>query len=151
MFVQLTYVVLYRIMKFQFRFFIALCVFLFSGYGQLYAAHTHKESISITKTSNVERSQDTGLDIRMNDITNYALCYIEKGNNKSYTINNENEENETSSRKWLELNNYFVAVLSANTPEYLYPNIKKCLPSCKHFSFLQSSCKKYIMFRVFRI
>lgn len=137
-------------MKFQIRFFIALCIFLFSGYGQLYAAHTHKESMTYSKVSNLDKSQDTGLDIRMDIISNYASCYIEKGNNKSYTINNENEENETSSRKWLELNNYFVKVLSANTPEYFYTKIKKCLPVCKHFSFLYS-CKRFIMFRVIRI
>lgn len=137
-------------MKFQIRFFIALCISLFSGYGQLYAAHNHTESMSYSKTSNVEKSHDTGLDIRMDDITNYASCYIERGNNKSYTINNENEENETSSRKWLELNSYFVTVPSVNTPEHFYPEIKKCLPVCKHFSFV-SSCKRYIMFRVIRI
>lgn len=139
-------------MKFKIHFLISLCIFLFNGYGQLFA-HTHQESIAITYStlSKLDKLQVTSFAGTQNDISKYASCYIEKLNDKTYTTDNETEENElTSSKKWLELNNYFITVFSVQTPQHFCPNIKKSSHLGRLFSFLPS-CKWYIMFRVIRI
>lgn len=139
-------------MKFQIRFLVALCIFLFSGYGQL-SAHTHTESTRViySTLSNLGKIPFTSFKGAQNDISNYASCYIEKQNDKTYTTDNETEENElTSSKKWLELNNYFITVFSAQTSKHFCQNIKKSSHFCRLFSFLPP-CKWYIMFRVIRI
>lgn len=139
-------------MKFQIRFLVALFIFLFSGYGQL-SAHTQAESTGVIYStfSNLEKLQIGSFKVSQNDISNYASCYIEKLNDKTYTTDSETEENElTSSKKWLELNNYFITVFSAQTSKHLCLNIKKSSHFSRLFSFLPP-CKWYIMFRVIRI
>lgn len=138
-------------MKLKIRLFIALCIVLLSSSVGLSARTVHQQFFGYSTAKNSEKIQEAGVYRAQSDITNYTSCHVEKLNDKTYSTDNETEENElTSSKKWLELNNYFATLLIAQTPDRVYYNVKKSLLFCKPFLFLPS-CKKFIVFRVIRI
>lgn len=139
-------------MKFSVKFFLTLAILL-NGFGHL-SVHAHEYFTGIFQGKNLEKFQNAEFDSLQNNhatIINYAPIHIQKLNNKTYTNDTENEENElTSSRKWLVANDYYTTVFCTQVPKYLNHDIKKCLPQSKLVLPLPS-CKRYIMFRVFRI
>lgn len=136
-------------MKLRIKFLIALCLVLLFGSVGLSARTVHQQFFGYSTAEN--QNQDAGVYRAQSDITNYTSCHVEKLNDKTYPNDSETEENElTSSKKWLELNNYFTAILFSQVPDQIYYSIKKRLPFCKPFLF-QYSCKKFIVFRVIRI
>ncbi|GEM_PF-1016220 len=139
------------IMKLRIRLFIALCFVLLIGSVGLSARTAHQQFLGYETSGNSEEFQNAGVYSALSDISNYTSCHVEKLNDKTYPTDNETEENElTSSKKWLELNNYFTTVLYTQVPARDYYTIKKRLQLCKPFLFLPS-CKKFIIFRVIRI
>lgn len=133
-------------MKLASRFLIALCVFFLSGFGQLFA-NDHKSDTDNGNVTHLEEQHIVTFDLRSDNV-DYA--YNNK-TGKTFTTDNETEENElTSSKKWLDLNNDLTSFLSTDKLKHFRPSIKKSLPLSKHLS-LFPSCKWYIMFRVIRI
>lgn len=138
-------------MKLRVKFLIALCFVLLFGSVGLSARTVHQQFFGYATAKNIGKNKEAGVYRAQSDITNYTSCHVEKLNDKTYPNDSETEENElTSSKKWLELNNYFTAILFSQVPDRVYYSIKKRLPFSKPFLF-QSSCKKFIVFRVIRI
>ncbi|WP_286912712.1 hypothetical protein [Flavobacterium sp. UBA4197] len=143
-------------MKLKVSIFTSLLIFLLSGYVQSFALAGQGEYINYTTVKNIEQFQAAGISGSQSDVTNYALCYFEKLNNKTYSHHdhndNENEENElAASKKIIASGALFTTLLCIQVPEIGSRDINKRLSFLdKHFSFLPS-CKKYIVFRVIRI
>lgn len=138
-------------MKFQIRFLLTL-VILLSGFGQ-FSAHANNNIGNTQGEKNHQEFQVLNSDSVYNALTpiiNYSLCHVEKLNDKFYTTDTENEENELSSKKWLVAKGHFSTAFYTHSLKFLNHDIKKCLPSGK-FILPLYSCKRYIMFRVFRI
>lgn len=140
-------------MKTLFKIIISLHILLLSGHTQL-RAYTYNDSNYASLEKNIEshylnftEMQDAlGINIKT------TIPGIQKVNDKIDSTDNEKEEDElTSSKKCLDLNNYFTAVFyTAQTPVYVHHYTEKSLPYCKHFSSF-SSLKWYIIFRVIRL
>ena len=142
-------------MKLLIRFFIALYIFLLSGYAQLHATGMYKDCVCNSHIYNLDGSIHAGLSVSLQDADcltyKTALSKKDKVDDKIDTSDNEEENDEqVSVKKLLDANKYFVIAFGGQTSGLFYQDIKKSLPSCKLFSNF-TSYKRYIIFRVIRI
>lgn len=139
-------------MKVLIRLFIALFIFLSSGYGQLYA-HNHQDDNFTAPIQNLKWMEQEDSDTLSScDTTLIGIPhhYIEKENVKLRPTDDEGDEDEiTTLKNYLGAGNYFATIFYNQTPGYFSQNIKSCLPFSKHFSYFSSD--RYIKFRVLRL
>lgn len=136
------------------RFFICVCISLFSGYNTLYA----KDSISETN-SIVDYNQDIATARSLNAIFHSNIqsegSHTFKLNDKSEISDNENEEEEISVKiaplkKLNTLANHVAHLIYSDTNGFFSGKIKKSLPRCKHiYNF--PTLPLHVIFGVFRI
>lgn len=137
-------------MKFLVRFFIALSIFLLTGFGQLHAnAHTNTAAASIEKSDALHKHIDALVNGQPSIVT--SSHYFQPDNLKIRATDTEVEEdNLSSAKKCLEASKYFTAALFDHSSVQFSHSIKKSIFSNKPF-FNFSSYRKYIVFRVIRI
>jgi hypothetical protein len=140
-------------MKFSIKIFLTFFILL-SGISHSHA-HKHQCFIEVSQEENIGKFQIADFDSVWLDPTffiNDASYPVDVLNNKIYLPDTENEENElSSSKKWLELSSsYPTTVFRIGAIKYLYHDTNERVLNKRHFCPLPS-CKRYIMFRVFRI
>lgn len=140
-------------MKTLFRILATLSFFLFGGNSQHYALNEQDcTNTSVIKV--LEISDQANLKHLQNSLnSNFHLP--ESGSDRHYdklhTTDIEQEENElTSSKKYLDFNTHFITQLNRNTFGYFHRHVEKNLPNSNYFNFYPVS-RRYILFEVFRI
>jgi hypothetical protein len=138
-------------MKFLVRFFIALSVFMLTGFGQLHAsAHKDSKGVLLEKSENLKEQY---IDALLNGHPSIVKSshYFQPDNSSIRATDNEVEEDELSSaKKYLDANKYFSVSLFDQSLVNLSHSIKNNLFFNKHF-FPLSSYRRFIVFRVIRI
>ncbi len=137
-------------MKFLVRFFIALSIFLLTGFGQLHAtAHKDASAAVIEKSDNLHKHIGALVNGQPSIVT--SSHYFQPDTLKFRATDTEVEEdNLPSAKKCLEASKYFTTALFDFSSVQFSHSIKKSLFYTKHFLNF-SSYKKYIVFLVIRI
>lgn len=140
--------------KFIIKFFLSLCVLLAGGYGQLYAYGHQQDCICFSPIKAPKKSEEANFCAVRNSPAAFVIQSASSGKEKAtYVIDiaeKEAEEYESaSSKKYLEISNYFTTRFDAQAAGNLFGDLKS-LPFCKHFSYI-SSYRCYLVLQVFRI
>jgi hypothetical protein len=117
-------------------FFLALCLFVLKGHGDVYGNPGHPGKTQQIKFGNGV----PGLQVTKNNVL------TEK---KEDLISIEDDEDVVTSRKYVLPAMYFIVLVYASVSAELYSYLKSSLPFCGHLSF--TSSYKYILQRVLRL
>ena len=138
--------------KLLIKIFLPLFILLLSGYSKAYAT-TYDDCICISQPNISEVPEHIKL-CTVKDTPALTVKYtqtdLEELNDRIDSTDSENEDDDVSSKKLIDVNKYITSVFSLHNTEFIYQQLKKGLPQCKHFSFF-SPCRRYIVFRVIRI
>lgn len=135
------------------KFFLFLCVLLAGGYSQLYA-YAYQDCVCFSPIKVPKKSEEANFCSIQNRPAAFIIQSPASGKeNATYRIDvaeKEAEEYESvSSKKYLEISDYFTTRLDAQAAGNLFGDLKS-LPFGKHFSYI-SSHKCYLVLQVFRI
>ena len=139
--------------KFIVKFFLSLCVLLAGGYSQLYA-YASQDCVCFSPIKVPKKSEEANFCPIRNRPAAFVIQSAASGKeNATYRIDiaeKEAEEYESaSSKKYLEISNYFTTLFDAQAAGNLFGD-RQSLPFCKHFSYI-SSHRCYLVLQVFRI
>ncbi len=137
------------------KFLLSLCILLLSVCGQL-SANAHKESTCNTPAKDSNNSAYASFSNARKDLAFIINSFPSgtKSNSCKLTatvIEYGEEEDESTSKQFLESSHYDTALLYAHLPAYFSYSIEnRLLSHNKHFSFILSP-GLYLLFQVFRI
>jgi len=138
--------------KLLIKILLPLFILLSGGYSKAYAT-AYNYCICISQTSIAEAPQHIKL-CAIKDTPGQHVKYtqtdLEDLNDRIDSTDSENEDDDVSSKKLVEVKKCLTSVFSLQNTELLYQPLKKGLPQCKHF-FYFTACRRYIIFRVIRI
>lgn len=139
-------------MKFSGRSFLALCILILSGYGQLYehayGASIHDSSSKLSQTLE-QASFGTGQG-RLPSFNRFDASDRDNIFILDATEVTEEEHKLLSSKKRRASSGYFVAIFCGLTRDHFLSYIQQILFFCKHFQDI-SSYRRHLIFQVFRI
>lgn len=128
-------------------FFLFLC-FSLSGVNDYVHLDAYQNRISYSQVQNIKKTQQAKFTNANKDFT--VPKYTSLGKEKEHLlINNEEEEDYVSARKYVLLVRYFTTLSLTFNFNYSLSIFKDSLPFCTHLSY--SSSYKYITQRVLRI
>lgn len=139
--------------RFIVKFFLSLCVLLVGGYSQLYA-YAYQDCVCFSPIKTPKKSEEANFCSIQKSSAAFIIQSAASGKEKAtYQIDiaeKEIEEYESaSSKKFLEISNYFTTLFDAQSVGNLFDDLKS-LPLGKHFSYI-SSYRCYLVLQVFRI
>jgi len=139
--------------KFIVKFFLTFCIFLAGGYSQLHA-YANQDCVCFSPIKVTKKSEEANFcPIQNRPATFIIQSASSNKENPVYRMDmaeKEAEEYESgSSKKYLEVSNYFTTLFDAQATGNLFGDLRG-LPSCKHFSYI-SSYRCYLVLQVFRI
>ncbi|MEH6704352.1 MAG: hypothetical protein V7691_06110 [Galbibacter orientalis] len=138
-------------MKLLYKILISFIVVLITGYSLLFA-NSNKEECGISIINGIESSTHSGVELIKNaqSLSAYSFSNSEKKNHRLEIIESEVEEEVTSYKKQVELNNFINSTLFSLALIAFFPFPKKHLFHCKKLPN-SLSYRLYVIFRVFRI
>jgi hypothetical protein len=138
--------------KLLIKIFLTLFILLSGGYSKAYAT-TYDDCICISQI----KINETPAQLNLCKVQNlpaqhvkYTQTDLEELNDRIDSTDSENEDDDVSSKKLVDVKKYLTSVFSLQNTELLYQPLKKGLPRCNHF-FYFTACRRYIIFRVIRI
>jgi hypothetical protein len=130
-------------------FLLSLSFLLVRGHHHLYA-HVYHQNTSYSPAKLSEQSKHLyAASGKYNTPTVGQSIPVDDQNGTIDATEMEDEEDSFSSRKYVEITNYFLSFFYAQASGSLQPSSRQRLPFCEHLSY-QSSFK-YIIQRVIRI
>ncbi|WP_134089603.1 hypothetical protein [Olivibacter sp. XZL3] len=137
-------------MKWFVRFFLSLCLLFVSRYHQVHAnvpqhgtPHTLVKVSALKEAASIDAAHMARLVFKPAPIHSVNIAERER------PADNEEEDESVSSRKYVEISNYFTDFFYALKSAYLFLQIKHSAAFCAHFSY--SLSRSYLLFRVIRI
>jgi hypothetical protein len=130
-------------------FLLLLSFLLVRGHHHLYA-HAYHQNTSYSPVKLLEQSEHLYATCDEDSTTTIGQALpADEQNGALDATEMEDEEDSFSSRKYVEITNYFLSFFYAQASGALQPSSRQRLPFCEHLSY-QSSFK-YIIQRVIRI
>jgi len=138
--------------KLLIKILLPLFILLSGGYSKAYAT-MYDGCICISQPNIAEAPQHFKL-CAVKDTpaqhVKYSQTDLEELNDRIDSTDSENEDDDVSSKKLLDVRKYATSIFSLQSTELIYQPLKKGLPQCNHF-FYFTACRRYIIFRVIRI
>ncbi|MEH6304901.1 hypothetical protein RYH73_04565 [Olivibacter sp. CPCC 100613] len=136
-------------MKWLVRFFLSLCLLFLSKYNHLHA-YADQDHIRYSLVSVFERVAYEHMNAAENILSfKPAPVNTEKVTEKIRATDKEEEDDSVSSRKYLEISNYFTDFFYALSLGSFWRQIRQSLTFCAYFPHFSS--RTYLLFRVIRI
>ncbi|MGK9117098.1 hypothetical protein [Olivibacter jilunii] len=135
-------------MKWLVRFFLSLCLLFLSKHNHLHA-YAHQDHIRYSLVKIFERVAYEQIGEANELVFKPAPLNEEKVTEKIRATDKEEEDDSVSSRKYLEISNYFTDFFYALNARYFWRQMKQSLASSEHAPY--TSSRTYLLFRVIRI
>ncbi|MFP9098948.1 hypothetical protein ACLI09_07835 [Flavobacterium sp. RHBU_24] len=138
--------------KLLIKIFLPLFILLSGGYGKAHAT-AFDDCICISQSKIIDTPEHLN-HCKVQTVpaqhVKYTQTDLEELNDRIDSTDSENEDDDVSSKKLVDVKKYLTSVFSLQNTEFIYQPLKKGLPQCKHF-FYFTACRRYIIFRVIRI